>query len=181
MKFTDSPDLVIASKVNSLSFRDTSRRIALFYLESVARIRCVAKLLLALLVLATVLPSATVKAQDTSQTYTFPECEHVEEELLLSELNRITRSLLEREKSGLDVAKIVEDNWTDLGLDGVVDAAVDRAVDRVREGKGTLDRIFSGWSENKATEMAESVASQAFGSRKFRNPLTSCPPRSWMI
>ena len=154
-----------------MSFRDMSRRITLFCPGSVGRIPCLANVLLALLLLATILPAATAEAQETSHTYTFPECEHVEEELLLSELNRITRSVLEREKSGLDVAKIVEENWTGLGLDGVVDAAVDQAVDRVREEKGTLDRIFSGWSENKATEMAESVANYAFGSREFRNAI----------
>ena len=154
-----------------MSFRDMSRRITLFCPGAVGRISCLANVLLALLLLATILPAATAEAQETSHTYTFPECEHVEEELLLSELNRITRSVLEREKSGLDVAKIVEENWTDLGLDGVVDAAVDQAVDRVREEKGTLDRIFSGWSENKATEMAESVANYAFGSREFRNAI----------
>ena len=171
MKLTDSPDLVIPGKINSMSFREMSRRITLFCPGALGRIPCLANVFLALLLLATLLPAATAEAQETSHTYTFPECEHVEEELLLSELNRITRSILEREKSGLDLAKIVEENWTDLGLDEVVDAAVDRAVDRVREEKGTLDRIFSGWSENKATEMAESVASQAFGSRKFRNAI----------
>ena len=154
-----------------MSFRDTSRRATLFCPRAEGRISCLAKALLALLLLATSMPVATVEAQETSNTYTFPECEHVEEGLLLSELNRITRLVLEREKSGLDVAKIVEENWTDLGLDGVVDAAVDKAVDRVREEKGTLDRIFSGWSENKATEMAESVANHAFGSREFRNAI----------
>ena len=124
---------------------------------------------LIILLLSAILPTRPAFAQDTQPTYTFPECEQVEENLLLGELNRITRSVLEKEKSGLDIAKIVEDNWRDLNLDAVVDAAVDDAVEQVREDEGTWDRIFSGWSENKAKEFATKVANYAFDSTEFRD------------
>ena len=99
----------------------------------------------------------------------FPNVKTSREELLLGELNRITRSVLDKEISGLDVEKIVEANWTDLDLDRIVDSAVDSAIDTVREEEGTWDRIFSGWSEKKAGEFAEKVAQYAFGSVEFQD------------
>ena len=117
----------------------------------------------------TILPISPAYAQQTPPVYTFPECENVEEEILLGELNRITRSVLDKEISGLDVEKIVEANWTDLDLDRIVDSAVDSAIDTVREEEGTWDRIFSGWSEKKAGEFAEKVAQYAFGSVEFQD------------
>ncbi|MCY4410547.1 MAG: hypothetical protein OXC27_08780 [Caldilineaceae bacterium] len=131
------------------------------------------RVLFTLFLLGTILPPAPAEAQEASPTYTISECEQVEEELLLSDLNRITRSVLERDKSGLDLAKIVEENWTELDLDSVVDKAVDEATQRVREERGTLDRIFSGWSEEKAAEFAEAIANQAFDSPEFRTAVDS--------
>ncbi len=131
------------------------------------------RVFLALFLLGTILPPATAKAQDASPTFTISECEEVEEELLLSDLNRITSAVLERDRSGLDLAKIVEENWRELDLDSVVDKAVDEATQRVREERGTLDRIFSGWSEEKAAEFAEAIANQAFDSPEFRTAIDS--------
>ena len=131
------------------------------------------RVLLALFLLGTILLPAPAEAQDSSPTYTISECEQVEEELLLSDLNRITRSVLERDKSGLDLAGIVEENWTELDLDSVVDRVVDEATQRVREERGALDRIFSGWSEEKAAEFAEAIANQAFDSPEFRTAIDS--------
>ena len=131
------------------------------------------RVFLALFLLGTILPPAPAEAQEASPTYTISECEQVEEELLLSDLNRITRSVLEREKSGLDLDGIVERNWVELDLDGVVDSAVDEATEGVRAERGTVDRIFSGWSEEKAAEFAEAIANQAFDSPEFRTAIDS--------
>ena len=126
---------------------------------------------LVVLLIFALVPARPVFGQGTPPTYTFAECENVEENLLLGELNRITRSVLEKEKSGLDITKIVYDNWMNVGMDGTVDAAVDNAVERVREEEGTWARIFSGWSEDKAREFAEKVAAYAFGSPEFREAI----------
>ena len=131
------------------------------------------RVFLALFLLGTILPPATAKAQDASPTFTISECEEVEEELLLSDLNRITSDVLERDRSGLDLARIVEENWTELDLDSVVDKAVDEATQRVRDERGALDRIFSGWSEEKAAEFAEAIANRAFDSPEFRTAIDS--------
>lgn len=131
------------------------------------------RVFLALFLLATILPPALAEAQESSPTYRISECEQVEEKLLLSDLNRITLSVLEREESGLDLDRIVEENWAELDLDSVVDKAVDDATERVRDERGTLDRIFSGWSEEKAREFAEAIASHAFDSPEFRNAIDS--------
>jgi len=105
--------------------------------------------------------------------YTISECEEVEEELLLSDLNRISSAVLERDRSGLDLAGIVEENWTELDLDSVVDKAVDEAAQQVQEERGRLEQIFSGWSEEKAAEFSEAIANRAFDSPEFRTAIDS--------
>ena len=127
--------------------------------------------ILVTLLLVALVPVAPAFAQDTSPIYTIKDCQQVDEELLLGDLNHIVRSVLETEKSGLDVGEIVRRNWIELNLDSVVDTAVDDAVEKVREEKGTWARIFSGWSEGKAREFAESVAENAFGSAEFRDAI----------
>ena len=152
----------------SMSIRILRRYIVPFYpVERGKRLSLINATLL-LVILSSVLPARLAMAQTTTPVYTFPECESVEEELLLSELNRISHAALEVEQGGLDVDKLVEENWLELGLDRVVDKAVDDAIEQVRREEGTLDRVFSGWSEDKAREFAEKVASYAFGSREFR-------------
>ena len=124
---------------------------------------------LIILLLSAILPTRPAFAQDTQPTYTFPECEQVEENLLLGELNRITRSVLEKEKSGLDIAKIVEDNWRDLNVDAAVDTAVDNAIERVQNDEGYWSKLWSAWSADKAEEFATRVSSDAFDSKVFRD------------
>ena len=128
---------------------------------------CLRNALIVLILLATVLPTRSAMAQSTSQTYTFPECEHIEEELLLSELSRISRSIFVEEKDYLDIAKIVDRNWVELDMDSVVDAAVDKAADRVLSEERLWDRIISGWHPPTAEAFATKVITSTFESPVF--------------
>ena len=125
--------------------------------------------LLIALLLSAILPSKPVRSQSTSPlSYTFDECDQVKESSLRDELNRITQSVFAEEQGGLDVAEIVSRNWVALNLDATVDAAVDAAIKQVREEKGPIVVILSGWSPKKAEELATEVADRAFGSPEFR-------------
>ncbi len=164
---------LLLSGLDSMANPDEKHRATRFCGNAERWFQHFGRVFLALSLLATSLLPAPAKAQDSSPTYTISDCEHVEENLLLGDLNRITRSVLEREKSGLDLESIVEENWAELDLDRVVDKAVDEATERVREERGTLDRIFSGWSEEKAAEFAEAIANRAFGSPELRTAIDS--------
>ena len=125
--------------------------------------------LLVTLLLAAFLSPRTARAQVTPpSSYTFEECEQVTEASLRDELNRITQAVFAEEQDGMDVAAIVDRNWVALNLDAAVDAAVDAAIEQVRREKGPIIVILSGWSPEKAEELATEVADKAFSSPEFR-------------
>lgn len=128
---------------------------------------CLPIALTILVLLASVLPTRSALAQSTSATYTFPECEHIEEELLLSELNRISSSIFGEEQEKLDLGEIVDRNWIELDMDSVVDTAVDKAADRVLSEERLWDRIISGWHPPTAEAFATKVITSTFESPEF--------------
>ena len=135
------------------------------------------RVFLALFLLATVLPPASAEAQETSPTYTISECEQVEEELLLSDLNRISQSVLEREKSGLDLDRIVEENWAELDLDSVVDKAVDDVLPNGFEMREALWIGFSPAGQKRRQEILPKQSPIMLSIlQSFVTPLTVCPP-----
>ena len=79
-----------------------------------------AGLFLVVFVIFALVPARPAFGQSSPPVFTFSECKNVEENLLLGELNRITRSVLEKEKSGLDIGTIVHDNWMAIGMNGTV-------------------------------------------------------------
>ena len=123
------------------------------------------------LLASTILPIRPAFAQQTPPVYSFPECENVEEEVLLGELNRITRSVFEEGQSNLDISETVDRNWEELDMDSVVDAAVDEAADYVLESEGLWDRIKSGWHSPTAEEFTKMVVTSAFDSARFRDSI----------
>lgn len=120
------------------------------------------------LLLFSLFPPGAARAQSTAPvSYTFEECDQVDEDRLRDELNRITQTVVADEQSRLDVAAIVSHHWRDMGMDLRVDRAVDDAIELVRSDTGFWERIWSGWSVAKAEELATEVAEQAFGSEGF--------------
>ncbi len=128
----------------------------------VARIVLVAWLLLAWMGV----PAA--QGQETPPVSTFQECEQVDEAALRDELNRLAQQAFADGQTGLDLAARVAAQWQALGVDPVVQAQVAAAVAQVRQDTGYWDRFLSGWSGAKAEELAQQVASIAFGSTAFR-------------
>ena len=108
----------------------------------------------------------------TPPVYSFPECENVEEEVLLGELNRITRSVFEEGQSNLDISEIVDRNWEELDMDSIVDAAVDEAAENVLKSEGLWERIKSGWHSPTAEEFTKKVVAGAFDSHQFHRSVS---------
>lgn len=149
----------------------TRRWIAKFCLDDDRKSTRLRNAFLIVLLLTAILPTDSASAQSSSPVYTFPECEKVEEELLLGELNRISRSIFEEEQSAMDIAKIVDRNWIELDIDSVVDRAVDEAADKVLESEGLWDLIKSGWHSPTAEEFTKKVVTYAFDSPRFRGSI----------
>jgi len=103
--------------------------------------------------------------------FTFQECEQVDEALLRDELNRITQDVFATEQGDLDIAGLVDEQWTVLGMDALLDSQIDLAVERVRSEEDYWDRVLSGWSAAKAEEFTTKVATYAFDSEPFRTAI----------
>ncbi len=122
---------------------------------------------ISMLIMSLSLPSAA-RAQSTAPgSYTFEECDQVDEASLRDELNRITQTVVADEQGRLDVVGIVNRHWRDMGMDLRVDSAVNDAIDLVRSDTGFWERIWSAWAPSKAEELATRVAEEAFGADGF--------------
>ncbi len=120
------------------------------------------------LLLMSLSPPSVARAQSTAPiSYTFEECDQVDEASLRDELNRITQTVVADEQSSLDVAEIIKRHWRDMGMDSRVDNAVSDAIELVGSDTGFWELIWSAWSPSKAEELATKVAEEAFGSDGF--------------
>ena len=102
--------------------------------------------------------------------YTFQECDAVEETELRTELNTIAQQALASDK--LEVDAIVARQWIQLDLDKIIDNEVDIAVADVRSQEDYLSRLWSGWSTDKANELATKIAESTFNAEPFLAAMT---------
>lgn len=124
--------------------------------------------ILIVFLVASLWPARTARSQSAVPiTYTFEECDAVNEAGLRDELNRITQVVFEEGRRGISVAAIVEDNWQELGMDARIDQEVDKAVELVRSDTPIWTRIWSAWSPSTAEELAVRIVEKAFGSDTF--------------
>lgn len=149
-------------------------RILSFFRASIGSNTCsgmtprIANAFLATLLLFTMVPARPTFAQESPPvTYTFQECDQIEEARLRDELNGITQSIFEPEKIRLEIAEIVDRKWAELDLDSTVDEAVDAAVEKARSETDWWERVKSNWSADTTKELTEKVATDAFGSKSF--------------
>lgn len=126
-----------------------------------------AGLFLVVLLIVALVPARPALGQSNPQTYTFAECENIEEGVLLSELNKIVKAVFDTEEDGLDYQAIVDRKWGALGMDQVVDSAVDSAADKLLDEEDLWDRIKSGWHSPTAKAFAAKVITTAFESNEF--------------
>lgn len=109
-------------------------------------------------------------SKNLPQTQRFGDCDKLNEESLRDELNSVAQIAIESKSINMD--RIVRNQWNALDIDGTLDYEVDKAIERVRNEEAYLGRLWSGWSANKAKELAEKVANYAFGSESFRDSIT---------
>lgn len=102
--------------------------------------------------------------------YTFQECNTLDERALRDELNAIAQRTLRADS--LDLPALVDAQWRRLDMNSVLAAEVAAASAAVREREAYLSRLWSSWSADKATELAEEVAGRAFASDGFTAAIT---------
>ncbi len=141
----------------------------LYFKSSPGKARRLVNALLITLLLSTIVPARPAFAQDTPpSTYTFQECEHVEETRLRDELKRITQEVFAEEQGRLDLTTLIKDKWDETGMDAAVDSTVRAAVANVRRETPWWELIQSNWHAATAKRLATRVAARAFGSMSFR-------------
>jgi hypothetical protein len=112
---------------------------------------------------------AGAQAQQPAAGYTFQECDTLDQSALRDELNKLAQRSMD--EAAIDLDAIVERRWHELNINAVIDGEIDKAVVRVKRGEEYLDRLLSGWSPDKANELATKVADQAFDAPAFRSAI----------
>ena len=124
--------------------------------------------LLISILLSTFLPAKTLYAQsNNTATYTFEECDRIEEDDLREELNKISQAVFEGEESAMNVGSMVEHSWKEQNLDEILDEQVDLAKKRVRGETPWWDRVRAIWSEEYAERMTTDVITYTVTSKAF--------------
>lgn len=124
--------------------------------------------LLISILLSTFLPAKTLYAQSTNTaTYTFEECDRIEEDDLRKELKDISQAVFEGEESAMNVGSMVEHSWTEQNLDQIVDEQVDLAKKRVHGETPWWDRVKAIWSEEYAERLTTDIITYTVNSEAF--------------
>ena len=107
----------------------------------------------------------------TSVSAPLEHCLTLNEKDLRSELRTLTQQFFSAELSAVDLPRMVENKWLELGLPDLLETEVNRAVESVRQDTGLTRRLTSSFSPAQATELAERVANRAFTSKALRTRL----------
>ncbi|MCC6454587.1 MAG: hypothetical protein IT328_06570 [Caldilineaceae bacterium] len=113
-------------------------------------------------VLAGVLLPQSARAAPPAQEYTYAECSQADEAAVQAEMTALAHSVLVEGSSGLEIDALVATTWRDSGADATFDTAVDAGIARIQAERGYWERLWSGWSAEKAEEFAGQVATYAF-------------------
>ena len=110
-------------------------------------------------------------AQTTTFSGTLEHCLNLNEQDLRGELRNVTRQFFDDELSAVDLPRMVENKWLELGLPDLLETEVNRAVDSVRQDTGLTLRFTSSFSPAQATDLAQQIAGRAFTSEVLRTRL----------
>ncbi len=130
----------------------------------------VARLCLLLLMIYGVAANAQ-QAANSDAPSTLEGCLTLDETALRSDLNRVTQGFFNDELNAVDLPRMVEAKWLELGMPNLLEAEVDRAVNSIRGETVGFRRLTSTLFTAQATELAEQIANRAFSSEAFRSRL----------
>ena len=112
-------------------------------------------------------------AQDAPQSAPpgLERCLTLDETALRRELREVSGAFFDAELGAVDLPRMVEGKWLELGMPELLEAEVGAAVDGVRQETGPTRRLTSSFSAAQASEFAEQIAGRAFTSEAFRTRL----------
>ena len=102
-----------------------------------------------------------------AQSSRFEECSDIEEADLRSELNTLNQELFGQNVNTLELRPMIARQWRLVGMDAVIQKEVKAATDMIRQNTNYFSRLASSWNANKARELAQEIANNAFGSVGF--------------
>ena len=123
---------------------------------------------LSLLLLLAPLP---VAAQEQPTADRLVQCTSLDEAALPDELNVLTQQVFRGTVDDLDLPRVIDAAWTELGVDAVIAASVTAAVAGVEETNPGWDTWLSNWSGESARALTEAVAAATFGAEPFRKAM----------
>mgnify|MGYP006275295085 CR=1 FL=1 len=126
--------------------------------------------------LTAILPQRPAYAQTNSdataaRTLSPSECRQLDDQNVRAAIQSITERRLKAELSGLNYAALVQQQWTDTGMDARIDEQIDIAIQEVRADTDWFDRAYSTISREQAEGFAVAVAEKTYTSEAFRNAM----------
>jgi hypothetical protein len=121
---------------------------------------------------------STVAAAQPAETpvsvpATLEQCLTLDETNIRGDINALSQSFFDDELNAVDLARIVDRKWFELGMPNLLQNEVNRAIDSIRADTNRTRRFTSSFSPAQATELAEQIANRAFNSETFRSRLES--------
>lgn len=110
-------------------------------------------------------------AQQSDSAPPLERCLNLDENDLRSELREVTRQFFDAELGAVDLPRMVENKWLELGLPDLLETEVNRAVESVRQDTAWTRNLTASFSPAQATELAEQIAERAFTSEALRTRL----------
>lgn len=95
-------------------------------------------------------------------------CLALDETSLRRELREVSRGFFSAELGAVDLSRMVENKWLELGMPELLEAEVNRAIEGVRRGTGPWRNLTSSFLPAQMTDLAEQIAGRAFSSEAFR-------------
>ena len=125
----------------------------------------------ALLLLSCLVCPALALAQQSASSSALERCLNLNENELRSELRGVTRQFFDAELGAVDLPRMVENKWLELGLPNLLETEVNKAVDSVAKDTSGTKKLTSSFSPAQATELAEQIANRAFTSEVLQKRL----------
>lgn len=126
-----------------------------------------------LTLLSVLLAWSLTSAQQPEPASTLEKCLNLDETDIRGDINVLSQNFFEAEVNAVDLARIVDRKWFELGMPDLLQSEVNKAIDSVGADTGFTERVTSSFSPAQATALAEQIATRAFNSETFRNRLES--------
>lgn len=106
-------------------------------------------------------------------TQRLEQCLKLNETDIRGDINTLSQRFFETEVNAVDLARIVDRKWFELGMPNLLQSEVNKAIDSVGADTGFTKRFTSSFSPAQATALAEQIANRSFNSETFRSRLES--------